>query len=661
MNYKTKSMNYNNSTGILKIMLVFFICLFANGAGAQTTSVQVDSLEKAFNQAKSDTAKFNISLHLIDRFKNIDSAKTSAYLLKTEKLVKTAQQKVQYLSAKAAFLIVYGKMEKANEILFEALKIAKAKAYKKEEAKIYNNLGVSYLQLSNNTLALKYQLLALKIREKLNNEVELEASNINIGNIYFAIMDDDKALYHYKKALFYANKLGLEVELGKLYNNIAAIFHDKDDYKQAKNYLLKSLKYKQKTNSITGQITTLNSLGDVCSSLQSYKESQNYYQQAMELANKIGDEMNKANILNSLGHLYRYKNEFSEAISYQNQALALSKKIKYRDIYKDALLELSINYRQLKDYQNAYGFYKEYVLVKDSIVDASNKIEIAELQTKYDTQHKEQQITLLNKENTIQKLALKSKNLSIGIMVSIFFIALIMGVLFYNSHKLKQQKALQAEILKQQDLASKAILQAEEKERKRIANDLHDGLGQMFSTVKLNLSALENGVKFEDELVKTNFFKTMNLVDTSCKELRDISHQMASDVLMKLGMVAAIRDFIQNINQDKLKINFQAVNIDQRIPSDIETVLYRILQESVNNVIKHSKASNLDIQLLKEENELTLIIEDNGVGFNVKEIENATGIGLKNIKSRIEYLRGTIDFDSAENRGTVITIYVPMV
>ena len=150
-------------------------------------------------------------------------------------------------------------------------------------------------------------------------------------------------------------------------------------------------------------------------------------------------------------------------------------------------------------------------------------------------------------------------------------------------------------------------------------------------------------------------------MDTSCKELRSISHQMASDVLIKLGIVAAIKDFIQNIDQNLLKTNFQSVGLDERISSGIETVLYRIVQESVNNVIKHAKATHLDIQLLKEAHELTLIIEDNGVGFNINEMENFNGIGLRNIKSRIEYLKGTIDFDSAPNRGTVISIFVPLV
>ncbi|MBK0384251.1 sensor histidine kinase [Pedobacter sp. SD-b] len=659
MNYK-KIHVYVNNTVLKKMVLLFCLMLFVAVIKGQTNQNHLDSLEIVFDQEKSDTTKFNLAINLVDGYKNIDSAKASDYILRAEKLVKTKKQEVYYLSAKASFLIVYGKMETANSLLFKALEIAKSNKYLKEEAKVYNNLGVSHLQLSKNTLALKYQLEALKIREKLNNEVDLETSYINIGNVYFAILDDEKALQYYKKALYYANKLGLEIELGKLYNNIAGVFYDKNDYEHTKYYLLKSLRYKRKTNSKTGEVTTLNSLGDVCSSLGDFTESENYYQQALLLANRLGDDMNKANILNSLGHLHRYKNEFIEAVSYQDKALALSKKISYKDMEMDALLELSINYRNLKDYHKAYTFFKSYTEVKDSITQTSNKTEIAELQTKYDTDRREQKISRLNQENTIQKLTIKSKNLSITIMIISFLVALIIIGFLYYSYQLKQQKSLQSAIINQQDLASKAILKAEENERKRIASDLHDGLGQMFSTVKLNLSSFEDDVYFKDDNIKNNFLKTINLVDHSCKELRTISHQMASDVLIKLGLVAAIRDFIQNIDQNKLKVNFQSIGINDRIPSNIETVLYRVVQESVNNTIKHAKASNLDIQLLKEQGELTLIIEDNGIGFNVDDMGKFKGIGLQNIQSRVAYLKGNIDFDSAPNRGTVISIFVPL-
>ncbi|TZF86317.1 tetratricopeptide repeat protein (plasmid) [Pedobacter sp. BS3] len=645
---KKRPVDYNAST--FNMVLVFFLCLLVKGVSAQTASIQIDSLEKAFEQAKSDTAKFNISLDLIDRYKNIDSAKANTYLLKAEKLGKTSLQKVRYLSAKAAFLIVYGKMEKANALLFEALKIAIAKHYKKDEARIYNNLGVSYLQLSNNKLSLKYQLLALKIREELNDEAELEASNINIGNIYFDIMEDDKALLYYQKALSYAEKLGMEVELGKLYNNIATVFYDRNDYKQTKSYLLKSLTYKLKTHNVTGQITTLNSLGDVCSSLKSFKESEDYYRQAMALANKIGDDMNKANILNSLGHLYRYKNEFEKAVSFQEQALKLSKEIKYQNMHKDALLELSIDYRNLKNYQKAYEFYREYVSLKDSIENESSKTAIAELQTKYDTEHKEQKIALLNKENTIQKLALQSKNLSIGIIISIFCIALIMGILFYNSYKLKQQKALQAEIHKQQEIATKAVFDGEQQERIRIARDLHDSIGQMLSVVKMNLSTAENTDN-----------KTLQLVDKTIAEVRNISHNLIPEEL-NFGLVNAIEDMCSKINtgdQPCVKLHIAPDIRGIKFLRQNELSIYRIVQEVLGNMLKHANATEITLEIEKINQNIQISIKDNGQGFDTEKISQSNGLGWKNISARVNLLDGEMKIASEKLVGTRIEILIP--
>lgn len=214
--------------------------------------------------------------------------------------------------------------------------------------------------------------------------------------------------------------------------------------------------------------------------------------------------------------------------------------------------------------------------------------------------------------------------------------------------------------MKQQEQSAKAVLEAEEEERQRIAKDLHDGVGQMMSAAKMNLSALESEIKFSDKEQKDSLSKIIQLVDESCKEVRQVSHSMMPNVLMKKNLAAALTDFIDKLDKKKLKIHFYSEGLELRLDSNVETVLYRVIQESVNNVLKHSGATELDISVTRDNEGIHATIEDNGRGFDTAEKEMREGIGLKNITTRVEYLKGTVDFDSAPGRGTVVGIFIPL-
>lgn len=220
---------------------------------------------------------------------------------------------------------------------------------------------------------------------------------------------------------------------------------------------------------------------------------------------------------------------------------------------------------------------------------------------------------------------------------------------------------MQKAIIHQQDLATKGIIEAEERERKRIAGDLHDGVGQLVSAVKMNLDVLISRYLIKQPDADMLAERTMLMVDESCTEVRSIAHQMMPNALIKSGLVSALRDFLNKIPSDKLKISVQTDGLNERLDGNTETVLYRVIQESVNNAIKHANASNLDIMLISDHNEVTVTIEDNGKGFIVADKKDYEGIGLKNIITRVEYLRGTVDISSAPGKGTLVAIHIPVV
>jgi signal transduction histidine kinase len=135
---------------------------------------------------------------------------------------------------------------------------------------------------------------------------------------------------------------------------------------------------------------------------------------------------------------------------------------------------------------------------------------------------------------------------------------------------------------------------------------------------------------------------------------------MMPNALLKSGLSSAIKTFVDKIDHKKLKVNLHSEGLDNRLPDTVEIVLYRVIQETVNNVIKHAKANQLDIAIIKDVDGLSCTIEDNGIGFNFNDKNLTEGIGLKNIQARITYLQGTVEWDAVPNKGTLVSIHIPM-
>jgi signal transduction histidine kinase len=218
----------------------------------------------------------------------------------------------------------------------------------------------------------------------------------------------------------------------------------------------------------------------------------------------------------------------------------------------------------------------------------------------------------------------------------------------YQKRIITEQKLQHLE-KERQLLATQSVLQGEEAERGRLAKDLHDGLGGLLSGVKLSLTGLKVNYALSDENVK-KFDHTLDLLDSSIKEMRRISHNMMPEALIKFGIKDALADFCSNLEK-QIKINFNAYGTEKRINQDIEISLYRIAQELINNAIKHSQANELIVQLIVEDSRVNLTVQDNGQGFDTSILSTSKGAGIANIRSRVEAFNGRIDIYSEPGKG----------
>jgi len=384
-----------------------------------------------------------------------------------------------------------------------------------------------------------------------------------------------------------------------------------------------------------------------------YTKSYDHFMKCLQYDSVLGNYKQVSDTYLNLGTLFKLQHKYAEAISYLNQSIELAKGIQYKEAVYQSYKLMSEIYQQNSQNDLSIDYLNKAYAVKDSIININSENKIAELETVYQTKRKENQLSL-------QDAQITKKNYLLAGLAALIVLITLLGTTFYRKQQIKNKMQLQSELMVQQNMATSAVLAAEENERQRIAADLHDGVGQMMSAAKMNLSAFESSIHFDNDHQKQHFDKVIRMIDDGCREIRSISHQMMPNALLKSNLSGAVKDFIEKINHPVLKIHFHTEGELNQLDKNTESVLYRIIQECVNNVIKHAEATLLDIAIIQDTDGISVSIEDNGKGFNIKNKSAVDGIGLNNIRSRVNFLKGTVDFDSATGKGTLVAIHIPV-
>lgn len=607
-------------------------------------------------------------------------------------LIDQLNKKASTFSYQADSLLIYAK--KAHQLAIES-------KYKTGEAIALRFLG-QYEHIRNNfdgALKMYKESLAMLEDEELKNKLEVAKTCLSIAFIYNAISDYGNSLSYGLRALKIFDELNDLKGQGKVLNLLGIASASQGDFKRAKTYFIHYNHISKKEPDTVNLAYSYNNLGGVNKELKLTDSALYYFKIAARLfaSKKYLPGLTLAE--RNIGGIYFDKKDFKNALVYAKKSLNTSIISKEPRLEAVALKEIGVCYRELKDTANAYVYFKRAVklatalndkgvlrdayeclaelddgnknykaayenlkasrVAHDSLLNTEKTKVVQELKTKYETEKKEKEIKSLNQESVINKLELKQRNIFLVITLSLLIIGLLFSYLFYNRRKLKEEARLQAEINKQQEETTKAVLSAEENERIRIAADLHDGVGQLLSTALMNFNGLVSNYSYSDDNEKEKTANVLSLINESYDEMRSISHQMMPNALIKAGLTAAVKDFIHKIDKDTLKISLETVGLNSRLDHQVESVLYRIIQETVNNVIKHANATKLNIQFLKDEDGVAITIEDNGKGFDVEILQKSEGIGLKNIMSRVAFLKGTIDFDTAPGKGTLVAIHIP--
>ena len=586
----------------------------------------------------------------------------------------------------------------SKKLIIEALKKSISIKNNDAIANSYRLLGLWHSSFDHKDKAFECHKLSLVTAKKNNHLYLMAGAYFNMGNVKYWKGEYDSCIDYFLKAQeifdnpkIFEDKILTKKVLDKkrsdLYYNMSAVFNTLKNLPKADEYIDKALAIAQKYNNRTviafytqqkadnyfenGNVekalrTRLKYLpelekGEIAKTyLQGYYHniSQEYFemnkidssrifaQKSLQTAKEIRIKDGISNSIWQLGRIAMKEKQYAKAEKYFNQCSSYylqsedpTEKRSYFEVMHQFMFET-------KRYKEAYQYFKRYSVLNDTILNSERTLQFSEREAKYESEKKNSQIKL-------QKTTIQQKNIFNYALTVTIFALFIIGFLGYRNYKNKQTIQLQyinkLETEKQID-ATQNMLQGEETERTRLARDLHDGLGGMLSGVKFQLNSMKGNVILSEENAMA-FTKSISQLDNAIAEMRRVAHNMMPEALLKFGLNETLKNYCESISEDlELEISYQSFIMDKRLEQTTEIVIYRVVQELLNNTIKHAKATNINIQLSRNKNIISLTVEDNGKGYDTKTAKKS-GIGLSNIQHRVDYLNGKMDIKS-DPKGT---------
>ena len=513
------------------------------------------------------------------------------------------------------------------------------------------SIGLMDISLGNYQDALALLFRSKEIAEAQGVEQHVLRAIAEIGRVYSIQGEHDKALPEFR---FYYSKVKNSEDLRQLataLNYLSVEFMQIHDHDSSLFYLNKNLEVQKKLRYPVGIAAALQNIasvylemGDSDKALTNFNDSYQYYRTA-----NFGQGIGQVKL--NIASIYMSQRRFGDAARNLEEAVQNSTLINDYHALRAQYSLLSAAYDSLGRKKAALDSYRKFHAMSDTLLNIDKQRAISELFTQYETKEKEQQIELQQSQIGEQEAKLQRNQLLIFALVVLGLLLLVIILLVRNRAKKKQALIRKESELKLREAEINAVINSQEKERNRFARDLHDGFGQMISVLKLNLSQLGK-TSTKDVEKRTEVFQNGEaIINDMYAELRNICFDLMPQTLVKNGLIPALKEFGARINQSGI-VSCDVMTFEETMRfSEIEEIsLFRITQEWVNNVLKYANASHITIQLTQDGSEVTLSIEDDGMGFNPEDFYNGKGNGWKNIQTRLKQVSGVFDLDTRPGR-----------
>lgn len=508
------------------------------------------------------------------------------------------------------------------------------KAQKQNDSVLINqtsNLIADIFNKTNNyEKAIHYYKLASSNSQ--NNAKEKARLNLKIGSKYYQLQQIDSAIHYFEKLIKGgSNQNTIQEYKAKAYTNLSGIYLEKVNFVKAEYYAMQSIKIHEQQKNYYSAAVALNNLGSTYLQKGEYQNAKNTLLKAIANLNKLPDSYEKSNTKEAV-----YDN-LSEVLYY------------------------------LKDYK-AYSYQLESYTIRDSLRNIELSGILSEIEGKYNAENikKQEQIKVAEEQS-------KRKHAQdVNVILALILISVGVGVWFwYRYHKLRQEKfrleVKQSQLMQQNELERiqnetrdkilNAAIDGKESERKMIAETLHHSVSSLLSSANLHLQAIKMQMKGTVQPLEME--KAQKIINEASEKIRNLSHSLVSSVLLKFGLSYSIQDLCDKYTNQTLSFHFKSEGI-RRYDQDFELKINSIIDELLNNIIKHSKATQAHITMISQNHHIEIQVQDNGKGFDTTIKQEKAGLGLSQIEARIKKLKGEFSLSSQMGTGTQITIKVPI-
>ena len=652
-----------------KALLIVSTLLLLCYMRAYTQTIELDSIKRAIGKhPQHDTTRLNLLVDYVVTAINVNTSQALPYMTEvvsiSRDLKNTRGIEVGYI-----YLQLYysdrGDFTQSNlyaDTAIYHLKKDTSRFAKVNLGYLLNNLGGDNMKIGDYPKSIDNYTKAAEILEKYKPEV-LQSVYGGLAGVYEELQQPEKAYEYDRKAIAAAEKSGNKASIARGYLNYAERLTKQNKYNEAAAVLKKSEPLVVETKDVIAQALFYQIRGSINQYKKQYRQAIPDFMAAYEIGLNNDDKYQQIALLDPLIKSLLDAGEMEEA-----------KKMNDTLLHKSSLYQMSFGrlnaysnrakwYLLNNDYANAYKFLAMKMLLSDSISSDEMKKKIALAETRYKVAGKDREIQSLQDEKQIQKLRLRQKDILNYILVGSGVALLIIAFLSYRNYRHKQKLQLQRinELETEKQLtATEAILKGEENERGRLAQDLHDGLGGMLSGIKYALNNMKENLIMTPANAQA-FEHSVIMLDNSISEMRRVAHNLMPETLLKFGLDTAMLDFCSEMQLNtKVQVHYQSIGLkDKPIDQSLSVTVYRVTQELLANIVKHSGATRAMVQLGTGEHQLTITVEDNGKGLAEDAIKTAQGIGWKNISSRVHYHKGSINIQSQPDKGTSVLIEFP--
>jgi len=543
-------------------------------------------------------------------------------------------------------------------------------------ANVLSTLGNVHYIIGNNTLATAHYQKSLKLFKTLNDRKGEATALNNIGRMYKLSWQFDEALVYYNESLAMSEVLKDTTSMAECLINIGNVYNYRYKVDEALDYYLKSLALSTKINDEKNLALNYINLGHNYTLRKDYDQALLYLNKSVALSRKLNNAFLEASGLKNIAQCYFMQKNYDKVIAYSQKSLILAEQISNKPFQRDCYYFLYEGYRAKGSFKKAIDAMEKLHTLEDAAQEIKTEkllqnITISKIKLKDSLiQVQKNYERSLKHDLKIQQKNKEKSNMALGFGGALLLVVTA-GFLGYKSVKRKQlisqQKneiTLQKKDKRLKDLELKSIdamILGQEKERLRLASDLHDSVGASLSAAKLQFNYFMNNQRNpnqEPEIIKN----ISTLLEDAYVEVRSMAHLKNCGVIAKNGLLPAVEKLSRSASgNDSFQIEVNSHGLDQRLENSLEISIFRIIQELVTNIIKHAEASEAAINITNHDDSLNIMVEDNGKGFKQNlTLETNKGMGISSIDKRVEHLNGTMIIESEINKGTTVIIDIPL-